>query len=49
MFSHLTTSLMTILGQIQSRKLPPDFEHKGVPAPWLQCSLIRSVAPNQGR
>ncbi|XP_037071663.1 AP-4 complex subunit epsilon-1-like [Pollicipes pollicipes] len=44
MFAHLTTSLMTILGQVQSRKLPPDFEHRGVPAPWLQCSLIRLIS-----
>ena len=43
-FKDLSSSFTSILQQVISRKLPSDFDYHGVPAPWIQMSLLRYSA-----
>ena len=43
-YKDLANSFTVILSQVIGRKLPADFDYHGVPAPWVQMSLLRYIA-----
>ncbi|XP_013419335.1 AP-4 complex subunit epsilon-1, partial [Lingula anatina] len=43
-YQDITQSLVSILQQVVSRKLPADYEYHHVPAPWLQIKLLQVLA-----
>ncbi len=42
-YKDLIPSFSNILTQVITRKLSADFDYHGVPAPWVQIRLLRSV------
>ena len=43
-YKDLTSSLVHILDQVITRKLPGDFDYHGVPAPWTQMKLLQLLS-----
>jgi len=37
-------SFVSILKQVIDERLPQDYNHQGVPAPWIQMTLLRLLA-----
>jgi hypothetical protein len=37
----LVPALVGLIGQVLGRQLPPEYEHHGVPAPWLTVHALK--------